>query len=45
MFNVKRLFSRLSIFSYVFYGRNSQNALSKWEKKNIAKIMNALRGS
>ena len=44
MFNVKRLFSRLSIFSYVFYGRNSQNALSKW-KKNIAKIMNALRGS
>ena len=45
MFNVKRLLSRLSIFSYFFYGRNNQNALSKWKKKNIAKIMNALRGS
>lgn len=34
MFNVKRLLSRLSIFSYFFYGRNSQNALSKWKKKH-----------
>ena len=37
MFNIKRLLSRLSIFSYFFYGRNSQNALSKWKKKTLPK--------
>ena len=37
MFNVKRLLSRLSIFSYFFYGRNSQNSLSKWKKKTLPK--------